>query len=46
MLLYLDQYQNGLLQAEVLALREQAKIYAGALGESAVRLTASDTPRI
>jgi len=36
-LLYLDQYQNGLLSAEVQALREQAKIYAGALGESAVR---------
>ncbi len=36
-LLYLDQYQNGLLEAEVGALREQAKIYAGALGESAVR---------
>ncbi len=45
-LLYLDQYQTGLLQAEVLVLREEAKIYAGALGESAVRLTASDTPRI
>jgi len=36
-LLYLDQYQNGLLQAEVLALREQARIYAGALGQTAVR---------
>ncbi len=36
-LLYLDQYQNGLLAAEVTALREQARIYAGALGESAVR---------
>jgi two-component system sensor histidine kinase ChvG len=45
-LLYLDQYQTGLLQAEVLVLREEAKIYAGALGESAVRLTVSDTPRI
>jgi two-component system, OmpR family, sensor histidine kinase ChvG len=45
-LLYLDQYQTGLLQAEVLVLREEAKIYAGALGESAVRLTASDAPRI
>ena len=31
-LLYLDQYQNGLLEAEVSALREQARIYAGALG--------------
>ena len=37
-LLYLDQYQNGLLEAEVGALREQARIYAGALGESAVRI--------
>ena len=36
-LLYLDQYQNGLLEAEVAALREQARIYAGALGESAVQ---------
>ncbi len=35
-LLYLNQYQNGLLEAEVSALREQAKIYAGALGEAAV----------
>jgi two-component system, OmpR family, sensor histidine kinase ChvG len=45
-LLYLDQYQTGLLQAEVLVLREEAKIYSGALGESAVRLTASDQPKI
>ncbi len=36
-LLYLDQYQNGLLVGEVGALREQARIYAGALGQSAVR---------
>jgi two-component system sensor histidine kinase ChvG len=36
-LLYLDQYQNGLLQAEVTTLREQARIFAGALGEAAVR---------
>ena len=35
-LLYLDQYQNGLLEAEVAALREQARVFAGALGESAV----------
>ena len=45
-LLYLDQYQTGLLQAEVLVLREEARIYAGALGESAVRLSASDQPKI
>ncbi|MBW4090778.1 MAG: histidine kinase [Proteobacteria bacterium] len=37
-LLYLDQYQNGLLEGEVLALREQARVYAGALAQSAVRV--------
>ncbi len=36
-LLYLNQFQNSLLEAEVTALREQARIYAGALGQSAVR---------
>ncbi len=45
-LLYLDQYQNGLLQSEVTALREQARIYAGALGESAVRETDPDNPQL
>jgi len=45
-LLYLDQYQNGLLEAEVSALREQARIYAGALGESAVRPTDPDNPKL
>jgi two-component system sensor histidine kinase ChvG len=43
-LLYLDQYQDGLLTAEVSALREQARIYAGALGESAVRVTDPNNP--
>ncbi len=43
-LLYLDQYQNGLLEAEVSALREIARIYAGALGESAVRVTDPNNP--
>src|SRR6201995_3829194 len=43
-LLYLDQYQNGLLESEVGALREQAKIYAGALGESAVRDDSGGNP--
>ncbi|WP_424812717.1 stimulus-sensing domain-containing protein [Roseococcus sp. YIM B11640] len=37
-LLYLDQYQNGLLAAEVEAMRNQARIYAGAIGEAAVRI--------
>ncbi len=41
-LLYLDQYQNGLMDADVSALREQARIYAGALGESAVQATSGD----
>ena len=44
--LYLDQYQNGLLEGEVQALREQAHIYAGALGESAVREQDPDNPAI
>jgi len=37
-LLYLDQYQNGLLGAEVEAMRTQARIYAGAIAETAVRI--------
>lgn len=45
-LLYLDQYQNGLLVAEVGTLREEARIYAAALGQSAVRLDAKGTPRL
>lgn len=45
-LLYLDQYQNGLLEAEVSALREQARIYAGALGESAVRMSEPNNPKL
>ena len=43
-LLYLDQYQNGLMDADVGALREQARIYAGALGESAVQENSGDHP--
>ena len=45
-LLYLDQYQNGLLEAEVGTLREQARIYAGALGESAVSDRDPDNPKL
>jgi two-component system sensor histidine kinase ChvG len=37
-LLYLDQYQGGLLAAEVEAMRNQARIYAGAIAEAAVRV--------
>ena len=45
-LLYLDQYQNGLLEAEVGALRQQAKIHAGALSEAAVREEGNEAPRL
>jgi two-component system sensor histidine kinase ChvG len=45
-LLYLDQYQNGLLAAEVTTLREQARIYAGALSEAAIREDTPDNPRL
>jgi two-component system sensor histidine kinase ChvG len=37
-LLYLDQYQTGLLGAEVESLRTQARIYAAGIAEAAVRL--------
>jgi two-component system sensor histidine kinase ChvG len=45
-LLYLDQYQNGLLEAQVSALREQARVFAGALGESAVSSNDPDNPKL
>ncbi len=45
-LLYLDQYQNGLLEAEVSALREQARIYAGALAESAISVVNPRDPKL
>ncbi len=45
-LLYLDQYQNGLIEAEVSALRTQAQIYAGALSEAAVRDDTPDRPTL
>ena len=45
-LLYLDQYQQGLLANEVSALREQARIYAGALAQSAVQNNASGQPSL
>ncbi len=37
-LLYLDQYQNGLLAGEVAGLRTQARIYANGVAEAAVRV--------
>jgi two-component system sensor histidine kinase ChvG len=45
-LLYLDQYQNGLLEAQVSALREQARVFAGALGESAVSTINPKNPKL
>lgn len=45
-LLYLNQYQNGLLEAQVGALREQARVFAGALGESAVTSADPDNPKL
>ena len=45
-LLYLDQYQNGLLEAQVTAQREQAKVFAGALGESAVSVADPKDPKL
>jgi two-component system sensor histidine kinase ChvG len=45
-LLYLNQYQNGLLEAQVVALREQARVFAGALGESAVATDDPDNPKL
>jgi len=44
--LYLDQYQNGLLEAQVAALREQARVFAGAIGESAVRVSEPEAPKL
>ena len=44
--LYLDQYQNGLLEAQVAALREQARVFAGALGESAVSIANPENPKL
>ena len=45
-LLYLDQFQQGLLAAEVLALREQARIFCGALAQTAVQDNASNQPAL
>ncbi len=45
-LLYLDQYQNGLLETEVGTLREEARIYAAALSQSAVLLDTKGQPRL
>lgn len=41
-LLYLNQFQNSLLETEIHVLREQAKIYAGALSQSAIKQIKDD----
>ncbi len=45
-LLYLDQYQDGLIEAEISTLREQARIFANALGEAAVREDEPENPHL
>jgi two-component system sensor histidine kinase ChvG len=45
-LLYLDDYQEGLVDAAVAGLRTQAQIYAGAIGESATTVENPDAPTI
>jgi two-component system sensor histidine kinase ChvG len=45
-LFYLNSYQTGLLAAEVANLREQARAYAGALDERAVKEIQTDNPTI
>ena len=35
-ILYLDEYRQGLVEAEIAALETQAEIFAGALGEGAI----------
>jgi two-component system sensor histidine kinase ChvG len=45
-LLYLGDYQKGLVDAAVSGLRTQAQIYAGAIGESATNVENPDAPSI
>jgi len=45
-LLYLGDYQKGLVDAAVSGLRIQAQIYAGAIGESATTVENPDAPSI
>lgn len=45
-LLYLDTYQDGLVESEIAALRVQAQVFAAAIGESAVSLERPESPRI
>jgi two-component system sensor histidine kinase ChvG len=43
-LLYLDTYQDGLIDAEAASLRVQARVFAGALGESATSIEDPERP--
>ena len=45
-LLYLDDYQEGLVEAAAAGLRVQAQIYAGAIGESATSIENPEAPSI
>ncbi|HTU54375.1 MAG TPA: stimulus-sensing domain-containing protein [Acetobacteraceae bacterium] len=45
-LLYLDQYQSGLIDAEVQALRQQARVFAAALEQSAIKDTTPGQPAL
>ncbi len=45
-ILYLGDYQRGLVDAAVSGLRTQAQIYAGAIGESATRVENPEAPSI
>jgi two-component system sensor histidine kinase ChvG len=45
-ILYLGDYQKGLVDAAVAGLRTQAQIYAGAIGESATSVENPDAPAI
>jgi two-component system sensor histidine kinase ChvG len=43
-LLYLDTYQDGLVDAEAASLRVQAQVFAGAIGESATSIEDPERP--
>jgi two-component system sensor histidine kinase ChvG len=45
-LFYTDRYQEGLLDAEASALTTQAQVFAGAIGETAVRGDDPDRPQL
>ncbi len=45
-LLYLDTYQDGLVDAEAASLRVQAQVFAGAIGESATSIEDPERPEL